>query len=519
MTISKINKLNDKIKILLINPPITTQGSDSPKNFFVPLGLAYIASVLESEGYEPSIFDALAGDTENGNGFVRKGLSKNAIQNYLIEKSPDVVGITSMFTAYSQDAHDVASIVKEINPNILVVFGGAHASANYDMVLEDENVDMVISGEGEITFLEIIKAFEKGQEITRIAGTIVKNEGKILFNPERPYISNIDTIPFPSRHLLQMETYLKASDSPYQMRKPATSMITSRGCPGHCVYCSINSVWGRKWRARSPENVVDEIGFLIKNYGIHEISFMDDSIGTDKKRLEAICDEIIKRKIDIRWTTPNGIAHWTLDNRILEKMKNAGCYRITFGIESGHLEIRKFLGKPYPLAQAKELLTYANKIGMWTICTNILGFPYETYEQMQHTINFAIASGTDFALFYPLTPFRGTEVYKIFEKEKLLPKNIEKNREWFITEKTRCNKFHSEKALAKINKQAYRKFLLNRFVKVLLNPIIISRKIHSWEDLAYVVRLARQFLIIGLKIIRPGGMGAKLLYGVRNKKS
>ena len=163
------------IKALLINPSITTHGSDSPPNIFVPLGSAYIVAVLEKENYDVQIVDALAfGETKQGEDFVHTGLSDSTIRNRIIESKPDVVGITAMFTAYAQNAHDVAQIVKEVNPNIQVVFGGAHVCANYDLVLKDENVDLVVKGEGEITFLEIIRAIEKGEDPRRIAGTIAR---------------------------------------------------------------------------------------------------------------------------------------------------------------------------------------------------------------------------------------------------------------------------------------------------------------------------------------------------------
>ena len=147
---------------------------------------------------------------------------------------------------------------------------------------------------------------------------------------------------------------------------------------------------------------------------MREVSFLDDDLGRDVPRLAAICDEIIRRKVDIRWTTPNGVAHWLLNENLLDKMKASGCYRLTFGIESGNKETRKFIKKKVPLEQATKMLTHANNIGLWTISTFILGFPYETKEHMRDSIRYAVDSGTDMAVFYLLLPHPTSDVYSVF---------------------------------------------------------------------------------------------------------
>jgi len=211
--------------------------------------------------------------------------------------------------------------------------------------------------------------------------------------------------------------------------------------------------------------------------------------------------------LDIKWSTPNGIAHWTLDKPTLLRMKRSGCYRITFGIESGDIEIRKFIGKPYPLAQAKELIQYANKIGMWTICTNIIGFPYETAEQMKNTVEFAKTSGTDFAAFYSLCPMPTSEVYQYFKKEGLLNFDSVFNSDIFDYKKyEEMNKMLNDSAaptiyfkpgeLKKITKNAYKSFITYRAF-TFLNPLRIIKKINSIEDLRYTIRLG----LMGIKLL------------------
>lgn len=500
------------MKILLIFPPSTIYGSDPTIPAVVPpLGLAYIAGYLEKHGYaNVDILDSrsLAKErvTRQENRAIY-GLTDNEIKMHIEKASPNIVGISCMYTAYSGDAHRVARIVKEINKDIFVIMGGAHSSTFSDLILKDKNVDVVVHLEGEETFLELVRSIENEKDYTKVKGISFRTNGAIIKNPPRPFIDNLDTIPHPARHLLDMSLYLNKTPNPYAMRAPSTTMVTSRGCPQACVYCTIQSVWGvKKWRGRSSINVVDEMEFLQKKHGIQELYWMDDSAGTDRARLMEICDEIIKRRLDIKWTTPNGIAHWYLNERALEKMKRAGCYRITFGVESGNVETRKFLGKPFPLDQAKRMIRYANKIGMWTVCTFILGFPFETEESILDTVNFACNSGTDMAVFYLLCPHPGTKVYDIFKTEGLLDLDHILDLSANVSSqdfedvglklagsgvKTRS---FTPNELKEYLASAYRSFFKVR-LKNSLNPIRTIQKIKNLEDLQYAYKIGK----IGIK--------------------
>lgn len=516
----------EETKTLLIMPPSTVyKGDPTIPTVTIPLGLAYLAAYLEKNNYPVKILDCVTESKKNEGkkaGSICYGLSDNEIVKEIKKYSPTIVGITCLYTAYAGDAHRVASLVKNVDKNILVVFGGSHATIFPELTLRDRNIDMVVMGEGEETFLEIVKAKSMGKKLEKIKGIVFKKNGKIVVNKQREFISNLDEIPFPARHLLPMKKYLASPDYSYSMRPPSTPMITSRGCPGHCIYCSIHSIWGHSWRGRSPQNVVDEIELLKNEYGVGEIDFFDDSMGANKKRLEAICDEIISRKLDIRWSPPNGIAHWTLDESLLGKMKKAGCYRVTFGIESGNLETRRFIGKPYDLGQAKRMIQYANKIGMWTVCTNIIGFPDETREQIKDTIKFAIDSDTDLAIFYLLCPHPGTQVYKIFKENKLAdfdyiftPNKKIKTNDYIQIGRAlsgkgvRTNNF-SQKEIQEIVSGAYKVFLRKRITSF-LNPVRIMRKIHSLEDLIYILRIASKTFGIFFRQITNINFGSQML--------
>lgn len=494
------------MKVLLLNPFLTIH-SDNPAGISPALGLGYLAAYLEQNGIEVAILDIAAegihGVRKIGEK-LRYGLSREEIERRIKDYSPQIAAITCQSTLHAQDAHQTAQIVKEIDKNILVVMGGAHASAAPQEVLKDENIDIVVIGEGEITFLEVVRNFQKNKGLDKILGTFTRKQGNVIENPPRPFIKDIDMLPFPARHLLPMDIYLKemAKQSNYLMRRPALTIISSRGCPGNCIYCSVRTVWGRFWRSRSPKNVVDEMESLIKDYGAREIHFLDDSISVDKERLKGICDEIIKRKLNIKWTTPNGIAIWLLDKELLIKMKKAGCYRLTFGLESGSTEVlHNYVGKYYDFEKAREIIKFCSSIGFWTVGTFIIGFPYETRKQINDTVNFAISTELDFAVFYIANPFPGTRMYEDYKKEGLLPKSG-------AYELVRgCQTKHfSHKQLVILQAEAFNCFMKSR----LKNPWRFLNKIKSFEDLIYTLKLGKIFskLLLNQSSIKTKGITA-----------
>lgn len=511
------------MRILLIYPPITARKKymASP-GISPPLGLAYLAAYLREYGrHEVCILDCLAEGInclEETHDTIRYGLSSLQILKVLENFQPEVVGVSVMFTALALDAHAVARLVKTWNPQVKIVFGGAHASAVPDWVLRDKNVDVVVIGEGEETFLELIDCFEKQLNIERVLGIAYRSKNEcISLTDARPYIQNLDSLPFPARDLLPMDVYFtmdaKVKDS-YVMRTPVTCMVTSRGCPGRCIFCSIHSIWGHKWRPRSAKNVVDEVEFLVREYGIREIHFNDDNISASKGRMHELCNELIKRKLDIKWTTPNGIAVWTLDRPLLEKMKQSGCYRLTYGIESGCPETLRFIRKKLDLVKASEVLKICSDIGIWTFATYIIGFPYERPEDIKESIEYAIASECDLNGFIILMPFPGTEIYKILEAEGMLKQSDFEGEtvDALLTGIRGVDtKYVTIQELKEFQSRAYRRQLVNRFGRALVNPSRIFKKVNSLEELFYAAKIAANyfhllghaFLSRSFKCIRP----------------
>jgi|TARA_Y100000294_G_scaffold150801_1_gene148264 magnesium-protoporphyrin IX monomethyl ester (oxidative) cyclase len=481
------------MKALLIYPPIRAYLSDTPWPD-PPLGLGYIGAVIENEGFEVEILDALALGTDNvqkEGEFLRVGLSWEDLKKRVSKSSPDIVGITAAYTAYASDSHNCAKIIKEINPDIPVVFGGAHTSILYSQVLSDPNVDIAVLGEGEMTYLELMKTLKANGDIYSIDGTAVNKNSIITKNAPRPFIEELDSIPFPARHLLPMENYFHKPSflRDYSMRKPRTNMITSRGCPFDCVFCSIHSVWGYKWRWRSAKNVVDEIELLINKYKVREIAFLDDNITLNKKRMIEICDEIIERKLDIKWCTPNGVMVRTLDQEVVGLMNKSGCWKLTLGIESGSPETQKFIGKKIDADQCRKIIEFCNKIGMWTHATFIIGFPYETLDSINQTINFAINSELDLANFYVATPYPATKLHEIYVKEKLLESDSDTSY-LSINLPGTDTKYFSKKELKQMQSTAYSKFISSR-MKRFLNPMRIEKKLRSFDDLQFVMKMLK----------------------------
>jgi magnesium-protoporphyrin IX monomethyl ester (oxidative) cyclase len=495
---------------------MTVKGDDpTVPGIVVPLGLANIAAYVEREGYDVVICDALAEGLKTvrrGKNYIKVGLNKKSIIERMNYYKPDVVGVSAMFTAFAPDAHDLAKVVKGVSPQILVVFGGAHASVVPKDVLVDKNVDLVVIGEGEKTFLEIVRRFEKKKKLNGILGTAMRGKReKVFINEPRPFIKDLDSLPFPARHLLPMDLYLRTSreveEASYVMRFPFTDMVSSRGCPNNCIYCAVPRIWGRTWRPFSAERVLSEMEFLVKRYGVREIHFLDDNISVSKVRLEKICDGIMKRKLDIKWTCPNGIAIWSLDRPLIEKMKKSGCYRLTFGIESGCSDTQKFIRKNLDLEKAKKVMEIAGDLGLWTFSTYIIGFPYETKEAMDQTFDYAINSYSDFVGFILLMPFPGTDVTKIMINEGIIKEADFKKTKiaaLFSGYKGAGSKYFTPAELEHIQSGAHKRLMVSRLFWPLTRLTTLLKKIQSFEDLKYAMRIIKNYLYMFVSTIKLG---------------
>nr|MDO8076975.1 radical SAM protein [Candidatus Freyarchaeota archaeon] len=384
------------MRVMFVFPPsvsaiLNILGTTSP-----PLGLAYLASSLEKEGVKVRIVDAQA-----------LNLGFDDIEQEIRRWKPDVVGATGATPAYL-DALRVLEIAK--NHGAATVAGGPHFSFTDVETLElFPFVDFVVRGEGEETMVELVNALQGRGEFPDIPGLTYRDKNVVRRNPDRPLIEDIDGVPFPAFHLLPMNRYT------FGEHRYATVM-TSRGCPYKCVFCASSKLFGKRWRGRSPENVVDELEHLAEKYRVRNIEFLDDTFTLNQRRAEKICDEIVDRRLDIVWNCSSRVN--TISHGLLEKMKRAGCDSIYYGVESGSQEILDRMKKGITLEQIVRAFRITKRVGMEIIGSFIIGFPGETVDTIKKTINFAKFLKPDYAQFTICTPYPGTELYEIIEKSE-----------------------------------------------------------------------------------------------------
>ncbi len=408
------------MKILLINPPQTFYpGSDQPAGN-LPLGLMYIAAVLEKSGYQTEILDAFMTDDEfQKNGEITNvGMSFERIKQEINRHKPDIIGIAGPFTCQIDKSIKISSLAKEVDTNILTVVGGPHVTTVPKEFLEEaKKVDIAVTGEGEYAMLDIAQYFEDKKQLSEIMGIAYRKNGQIIVNLPRPFIKNLDELPYPAYNLVNMEQYLSPKKIGYRsFRNRAISMITSRGCPFKCCFCSVHLHMGREFRANSATYVVNHIQYVVDKFKVRNIFFEDDNLTFDIPRFEAICDGIIEKKTKIGWETPNGVRADCLNLNLLQKMKKSGCQSVFFGVESGDQQIlTNVICKSLDLNRVVEVAKMAREIGLKTGGFYIIGFPGEKKENMLKTVDFALMLKRNFDVgmhLFIATPSYGTRLYE-----------------------------------------------------------------------------------------------------------
>lgn len=420
------------MRILLIQPPYDLD-EDDMRQAMPPLGLAYIAAVLEQRGHDVRIIDCVVEDFERvvplANGRRRHGLDGEDLEKAVREARPAVVGVSCLFSAQSRAAHHVCGLVKRVDPRIFTIMGGAHPSAVPEEVLEDPNVDAVAVGEGEMTMLRLVEGLEQGCfPPADDEGLAYRKDDGNRIHPLKSFNMDLDDLPMPARHLLHMARYFqyRSPHGAVVRRHPCTNIVTSRGCPARCTFCSIHTVWGRRFRRHSTDRVLAEIEHLVYDYGVRELQFEDDNLTLDKPRMREICQGIIDRGIDITWTTPNGVAIWALDDDLVQLMRRAGCYHITVAVESGSQEVlRKIINKPLDLRRVHPIVRSARRAGMGVSAFFVVGFPGETRADLEKTFEFGMNMGADQVHFFTATPYPGTALFEECLEKGYLEKPVD----------------------------------------------------------------------------------------------
>jgi anaerobic magnesium-protoporphyrin IX monomethyl ester cyclase len=411
------------MRVCLINPARIHPKLWGKPCAYQPLDIPYVAAVLEAEN-NVSIIDSPTEGWKNlteieGRNY-RVGLTNDELAAKIKAFSPGVVVVTCPFSGWWDSAFEAACTVKAVDKSIKTVLIGLHPSVRPEQCLSNGAIDFVVIGEPEQTVSELVQVLEKKpQDLREVRGIGFLKDGAVVITSPRPVIQNLDSLPFPARHLLPMKKLFKAvKERPIrgEINKPNARFLTSRGCPNNCIFCSNHIVYGRQWRGRSPENVVAELEEIVTKYHIKQVDFEDDNLTFDRKRLIAICDLIVKRGLDIEWFTPNGVRADGLDAELLSKMKASGCKRILIAPESGVQRIvNQVMHKNQDLQRVEEAVVAAKKVGIGVGCFFILGIIGETKEDMKATINYAYKLrqlGADRFYFSCAMPVYGTELYE-----------------------------------------------------------------------------------------------------------
>lgn len=478
------------IKVCLINPYIDISESVYREHMTLlpPLGLGYLAAVLSENGHQVSMIDCLGvapmPAEKRPEGVMRLGRGIDEVIARVREIEPDLVGISCAYTVHAPQTYEIAARIKEeYSSSVPVIVGGAHASNSPEETLARTCIDMVAVGEGEGIMSDVCDALSRGKTLDHVAGLLrLGPNGELLGERNRPRITDLDALPFPRRDLFPLDQYtarqLANPGDINNRRIPKTTISTSRGCPGNCVFCASRRMWGSRWVPRSAENVVDEIESLVRDHGIRELDFLDDNISVSRKRLARMCELIIQSGIDIKWTTPNGIAIWTLDRDLLRLMKRAGCYRLVFGLESGDPETIGFIRKEYDVEHVRDIIRYANRLGIWTVATFILGFPYENAKSIENTVDFACSLGLDLAMFYSVTPYPATDLYDVCKREGI-DTTLTPQKTVFDTLYLSASEVETYRAMSSV-----------RFMKSLVRrPWKPFQKVRDLDDLRYAAKV------------------------------
>jgi anaerobic magnesium-protoporphyrin IX monomethyl ester cyclase len=430
------------MKICLIYPPRILENQwNFEKRANIPLGLAYLAAYLERKGHKVKIIDAIIeGINEiheiDIEGQKRKylGLDYETLRNKVEEFSPDLIGVSFPFTFFSISSYKLVEELAKLKKPIIA--GGAHATVRPIECLNNKNIDFVAFGEAEETLLELVNLLERksednkpnSKELSKILGLGFKIKNKIKINPRRLFIQNLDSLPFPAWHLLSMEKYQDLAKNKQTARKSNKrwmTVLTSRGCPFQCTFCSGREIMGLKWRYRSPENVLKEIETLVRKYKIKRIEFEDDNLTLNRNRIERICDLIIEKKINIEWATPNGVRADTLDFELLKKMKKAGLKQLFIAPESGDQRVvNQVIKKNLDLRKVEQVARDCKKLSIELYCFFMIGLIGETPKDMIRTMDFAFKLGKLGAKVYgdviPMIPLYNTPQYEEAIKKNYL---------------------------------------------------------------------------------------------------
>ncbi len=446
------------MRILLISPMIKQAKTDPP------LGLCYLQACLDKAGYTDSkIVDIYK--------------SYDEIKRIIAEYNPDVVGI-SCFTVYRGSSYKLARLAKEVNPGVKVVMGGPHATYMWEQIMRNlPFVDMIVLGEGDVTIVELVRALDKNLPLDDVKGIVFRKGSDVVKTDARPLIDNLDEVPFPSYRDINLDYYAVAKPPEYYSKQKKASIVSSRGCVFSCNFCSTTVFWSRRWRPRSPANVVDEMEKLYKEQSVKFFTFVDDIFTTNPQRVIEICKEIMRRNMKIKWYAETRVD--CIPKEMLEWMKKAGCFLIQLGVESGSDTILKNINKKITGEQVVNAIKTIRDVGMRAETLLMVGNPGETKETVDETRKVLLAGRPDEIVVSVTRVFPSTQLCELAKKQGLLSDDfwlsdkiapeytVENSMEDLLIMRLNLLKgFYDSKG-----RFAYLGFILNQFM---LNPRILT---------------------------------------------
>lgn len=434
-------------KILFITPPFHA-GVVEVAGKWVPLYLVYLAGAARAAGYDVAIYDAMT-----------KFVGFEEIEAKIREYRPDFVA-QSVMTCTSPDALQVAGIAKKVDPKIATIFGGVHASFLFEEMFRlSPSVDYVIRGEGERTIVALLDALTKGGDLSRVQGIVYRDAGSIKVTPDRPLMEDLDGQPM-AWDLLDWNDY-------HYYIIPGSrlgAVDTSRGCDKECTFCSQQKYWGRRWRSRSPEDIVREMLELRDRYGVNVVLFTDDYPTPDRKRWERLLDLLIEKQVGQYILMETRAADIIRDEDILAKYKQAGIIHIYVGTEATEQASLDYIKKDLSIEESKKALALCRKHGIITETSMILGFPDETEESIARTLELALVFNPDFAHFLAIAPWPYADIYEDLEPFVA----VRDYRKYNLIDPVIKPKAMTLEQLDRAIVDCYRGFYMNRYAEMML---------------------------------------------------
>ncbi len=448
-----------------------------------PLGIMALDAFLRTKGYDDvHLFDMRL-----------KRETPSQVLDRVLALKPDVIGLSAL-TIEKDTVHKLAGLIKQRAPRVRVVLGGPYGTSSTHTAMRDPAIDFIVVGEGEFTFHELLESFESGADPSSVQGILYREAGEVRQTPERPFVQDLDVLPIPSWDRIDMAEYQRIGCVDHITRRPWVVFYTSRGCPFKCTYC--HDVFGKKFRARSPARVIEEMELLYTRYGVREFHFYDDIFNFNKKRVLEICRLIQEKRWKIDLQFPNGVRADMMDLETLTALKAAGTVRVNYAIETASPRIQKQVKKHLKIEKVKQLIEDTDRMGILSHGFFMLGFPTETREEVMATIEWACASKLHTAAFYLVCPFEGTPLSDAY----VGPAKGEKGNDWQYYDNPHSMSEVPAAELKKIQRDAYLRFFTNpwrmyrflwllpdklamkKFVPIFLKIIASGFKVHGADE-------------------------------------